>query len=156
MNECGPVRAVARTLWERLDVQGERTTAEIFSFHQQPSLQIELRPLEGSVLAGTLLPGHAHLWFSPEGIRESILRFRFDRLGGEARASLTVCKVDRNLQATPLWRLALAGGRRSRRSLFTTLAGVEGCLLAVHIVSRSHKHPFSYRLEVQRGEGGLR
>ena len=125
MNTCGPVTELAEEIWRAIETVG---TAD---------LEVQLRPhtrllVLGRTTEDQITRDHSRLFVLPDAAASDVT-LEIEKLGGRARATFNVCKIDRNMQVENVWRLDLASGTRNRRKRFTrTLDHLEGYLLSVY------------------------
>ena len=138
MHTCGPVTTVAKEMWDAL----ERTAGEASEERSHPrTLKLD------HTLHDHLIRTESRLFILPTPL-ETAVTLEVEKLGGRARAVFGTCKIDRNLQVTPLWRVKLASGNRHRR-FAKTLGGVRGRLLSVYVESESAVHRLAYTLTLR-------
>ena len=96
------------------------------------------RPLIlGAPLRRELGDGEEVVLRTPRPVTNNTLNLKLHKLGGAGRVSLSVCKVDPNGAASPVWWLELSRSQRSTGKVFSKqLEDVAGYLLSVHLTVR--------------------
>ena len=150
MPSCGPVTEVAKEMWEALEGERAGTAQDVYGRMQN------VRRLEpGRTLTDRLERTESRLFVLPAPL-EAEVTLELEKLGGWARAVFSVCTTDRNLQVTPLWRVALAGGR-NRRGRFVKALNARG-ILSVYVEVESAVYGLEYALTLlmENGQGPVR
>ena len=96
------------------------------------------RPLIlGAPLRRELVDGEQVFLLTPRPIAKNTLNLNLHKLGGAGRVSVSVCTVDPNGAASPVWWLELSRGERSTGKVFSKqLEEVAGQLLSVQLTVR--------------------
>ena len=107
------------------------------------------RPLIlGAPLRRELRDGEEVVLQTPRPITKDTLTLELRKLGGAGRVSVSVCKVDLNGAASPVWWLELSRSQRSTGKVFSKqLEHVAGHLLSVHLTVRGGS--LIYKLRTQ-------
>ncbi len=154
MSSCGPVTALARNIWDNyLQSAGEKikTKETVLAFwrqHQGPDGNcLVLQALaSGNVFKGRVNELHSHLYLAAKPLNSDSINFGLNRLSGGARATVVICKINRNAQADTLWTLDLVGGDRRPQRINKRLYGLKGQLLSIYIKAQGNARDFHYEL----------
>ena len=150
MAPCGPVVAVAAELWELWeDLTAEDAAAFEELETRYRSLSVSLLGLD-EVRRGTLAPNQSRLYLTRAPLALSKVLLSLNRESGAARARVTACKIDRNLQVVPLTEARFAQHSATRR-VERKLVGLETQLLSVYLVNLSAAHTFEFSVQLSRG-----
>ena len=90
----------------------------------------------GAPLKRKLEGGEEVFLLTPLPVTRETVSLKLNKLGGSGRVSVTVCKVDCNGAASPVWWLELARSERSVGRVFSKQLNVAGHLLSVHLSVR--------------------
>ena len=132
MKTYGPVRVLASEVWRRLDEKRATPPPHAGRGRTDPSL-LSLEHAETVQLEGE----EAKLFLTERPLAGNEAEITLRRLQGCARLSVTVCKIDRNLQVTELWQLSFAKNRALQRPIVKRLSGVQDHLVSIYVVCSS-------------------